>query len=303
MSEELNFSGLEFGTGWIHDPVAVRQIIEQDGVRPVSDFLGSTGAESPTITDLTKYLEKAYGPQWYELTNQKQCGSCVAASTACAINLLEALNHVENGADLPPVTCIEALYASSRVDIGQNRLWGQGSVAAWAASAASKIGVTPVGRYAGGDFSHYDASRCCGPMSRQHLPADMRAAAAKTTVKTYAQAKAFSDVVRAIEAGYPVVIASNQGFAKQRDAQGFASPSGSWSHSMACLGVRHDRPGALIANSWGPYYAGGPAGMCPAVKWVDASVVERMLRADDSWVLSDLQGWPRKGLNFARLNW
>lgn len=300
----VNFDALDYGQGWIHDPVAVRLIVTAENIRPVGEFLGSSATgEHPVITDLTRYLEKVHGAQWYDLTNQKQCGSCVAAATSAAINLLEAINHVENAADLPPVTCIEALYASSRVDIGQNRLWGQGSVGIWAAQAASKVGVTPVGRYAGGDFSHYDPSRCCGSMSRQPLPADMRAVAAKTTVKTYAQAKTFGDVVQAIESGYPVTVASNQGFSRQRDAQGFANPSGSWSHCMMIAGVRHDRPGALIVNSWSAYYSGGPAGMCPAVKWVDASVVDRMLRADDSWVLSDLTGWPRKGLNFARLNW
>jgi hypothetical protein len=71
---------------------------------------------------------------------------------------------------------------------------------------------------------------------------------------------------------------------------------------LAVLGVRHDRPGVLVVNSWGPFYSGGPQGMSPAAKWVDANVFDRMASQNDTWALSDLAGWPNKGLDFARLN-
>ena len=304
MSDELNFDGLDFvDGGWADLPDERERCRTEFNTLNFSDVSGHLATGEQKTVDLTRYLEKTHGLEWYNITAQGACGSCVSASGSCCINTLEAINHVDNGADLPPVTCIEAMYSLSRVEVGKNRLWGAGSVAAWLCEAAKAYGVVPVGKYSTGDFTHYDASRCCGHMSRSPLPADMREIATKTTVKHYAAVNSFEDAVKAISAGYPIMVASNQGFTKSRDSQGFASPQGSWGHSMAALGVRHDRPGVLIANSWGRYFSGGPADMSAACFWTDAKVFNRMASQGDTWAMSDLSGWPKKSLSFARLNW
>jgi hypothetical protein len=298
----IDFDNLDFvDAGWADLPDERERCRLEFGTLNFDQVSGQMATDDKRTVDLTKYLEKVHGPKWYALTAQFACGSCVSASGSCCINTLEAINHVDNGADLPPVTCIEAMYSLSRVEVGKNRLWTAGSVAAWLVEAAKSYGVVPVGKYASGDFSHYDASRCCGQMSRTALPQDMRAIAAKTTVKKYAAVRNFDEAATAISNGYSVIVASNQGFSKQRDDQGFARPQGSWSHSMAALGVRHDRPGILIANSWMEFFVGSD--VCPACFWCDAKVFDRMAAQNDTFAISDLSGWERKGLNYGRLNW
>jgi hypothetical protein len=176
-------------------------------------------------------------------------------------------------------------------------------VGAWAAKWLKDYGVIPQAKYPAIDLTTYDASVCCGSQDKSGVPDSLEPIARQHPVKTYATVKTFEEAARAIENGYPVTVASNQGFTKMRDSQGFASPQGSWAHQMCCIGVRRDRPGILVANSWGPYYSGGPSGMSPATKWVDASTINRMFSQGDSFALSDIVGWPKKSLSYARLNW
>ena len=297
----LDFDGLNFGQGWVNNPSWVQEIMEADEVQPLSACIGA-GSDRSDSTDLTLYLKKVYGDKWY--ISQGSCGSCVAFGAALAVDILTAIQIVDHGMDKPvgrtdPMT----IYWGSRKEIGGGRLWGQGSVGAWACKWLKDFGVIPQAKYPAIDLTTYDASVCCGSQDRSGVPDTLEPIARQHPVKTYAQVKTFEEAARAIENGYPVTVASNQGFTKRRDGQGFASPSGSWAHQMTIVGIRRDRPGALIANSWGPYYSGGPSDMSPATKWVDASTINRMLSQGDSFALSDLVGWPKKSLSFARLNW
>ena len=299
---DLEYDGLNFGTGWINAPEAVQEVIKADGIKSLAEAIGPQGSERPIKTDLSVYLKKVHGDQWY--LHQGSCGSCVAFGAALACDVLAAIQIVDHAMEKPegrtdPMT----VYWGSRVEVGGNRLWGQGSVGAWAAKYLKDYGVLPQAKYPAIDLSRYDASICCGHNARAGVPDSLEPIARHHPVKAYAQVNTFEELAAAVENGYPVTVASDQGFSKARDAQGFARPSGSWSHQMCVVGVRHDRPGALIANSWGAYYTGGPADMSPATKWVDAATVSHMLRAGDSFALSDLAGWDRKGLLFGKLNW
>lgn len=296
---DIEYDGLNFGTGWIADPLAVEAVVKGDGIKPVSEYIGSTG-DRPTKTDLTVYLQKAYGDKWY--LNQGTCGSCVAFGAAIACDLLAAIQIVDHAMERPEGrTDPMSIYWGSRVEVGGNRLWGQGSVGAWAAKWLKDYGVLPQAKYPEIDLSVYSSSVCCGPHARSGVPDGLEAVARKHPVKSFAQVQSFEELARAIEAGYPVTIASNQGFSKARDSEGFARASGSWGHQMCCAGVRHDRPGALIVNSWGAYFT-GECNISPAAFWADAQTIEHMLRQGDSFALSDLSGWERKSLSFARLN-
>ena len=299
---DLEYDGLNFGTGWVADPQAVAEVIKSDGVQAVGAYLAPNGGRQEK-TDLTVYLKKVYGEQWH--LNQGTCGSCVAFGAAIACDALAAIQIVDHAMDKPQGrTDPMSIYWGSRVEVGGNRLGGgQGSVGAWAAKYLKDYGVLPQVKYPEIDLSVYSSAVCCGRNARTGVPDSLESVARQHPVKSYAQVNSFEDVARAIECGYPVTVASNQGFSKARDEQGFARPQGSWGHQMCILGVRHDRPGALIANSWGAYYTGGPADMSPATKWVDSKTIEHMLRSGDSFALSDFTGWPIKSLSFARLNW
>ena len=298
----LDFDELNFGQGWVCDPLAVEKVIKADGIKSLAEAIGPQSGDRAVRTDLTVYLKKVYGDTWH--LHQGSCGSCVAFGAALACDILTSIQIIDNGMEKPagrtdPMT----IYWGSRVEIGGSKLWGQGSVGAWAAKYLKDYGVIPQAHYPEMDLSKYDASVCCGGRARSGVPDSLETIARQHPVKAYAQVNTFEELATAIENGYPVTVASDQGFSKQRDADGFARPQGSWAHQMCVVGVRHDKPGALVANSWGAYYTGGPADMSPATKWVAAATIEHMFRSGDSFALSDLTGWERKGLNYGRLNW
>lgn len=298
---DLDFDNLNFGQGWICDPEAVAAVIKADGIKSLAEEIGPQGGERTIKTDLTVYLKKVHGEQWY--LHQGSCGSCVAFGAALACDVLAAIQIVDHGMEKPegrtdPMT----IYWGSRREIGEGKIWGQGSVGAWAAKYLKDYGVLPQAKYPAIDLSKYDAGVCCGANARLGVPDSLEAIARQHPVMAYAQVNTFEELATAIENGYPVTVASNQGFSKARDEQGFARPQGNWGHQMCVVGVRHDRPAALIANSWGAYFT-GECDISPACFWADASTVSHMLRAGDSFALSDLSGWDRKGLSYARLNW
>lgn len=298
----LDFDELNFGQGWVCDPLAVEKVMKADGIKSLAEAIGPQIGDRAVRTDLTVYLKKVYGDTWY--LHQGSCGSCVAFGAALACDILTSIQIIDNGMEKPagrsdPMT----IYWGSRVEIGGSKLWGQGSVGAWAAKYLKDYGVIPQAHYPEMDLSKYDASVCCGGRARSGVPDSLETIARQHPVKAYAQVNTFEELATAIENGYPVTVASNQGFSKQRDDDGFARPQGSWAHQMCIVGVRHDKPGALVANSWGAYYTGGPADMSPATKWVAAATIEHMFRSGDSFALSDLTGWERKGLIYGRLNW
>ncbi len=57
---------------------------------------------------------------------------------------------------------------------------------------------------------------------------------------------------------------------------------------MCIAGVRFDRPGACILQSWGPDCPTGPLALeQPSFSfWADQVVIERILAEGDSWALS-----------------
>src|SRR5690606_6906024 len=117
-------------------------------------------------------------------------------------------------------------------------------------------------------------------LSRKGVPDTLEPIAKQYPVREYVQVRNFQEAIVLLESGYPITVASNQGFTQRLSSDGFASPSGRWAHQMCCTGYGlGSRPYIEIANSWGPYYVGGPADQSPAVKKVDAAVFDRMASA------------------------
>jgi hypothetical protein len=57
-----------------------------------------------------------------------------------------------------------------------------------------------------------------------------------------------------------------------------------------------DRPGAFVENSWGDCYEGTvdqalPVQFQRSGGWVDADVIDRLVRGDDSYALAGYQGF------------
>jgi hypothetical protein len=293
------------GTGWRPDIAAteVPKAVKADGLHGLAFFLAPIGS-FPDKVDLTTALERVWGPKWF--LNQGECGSCVAFGAALACDLLTATEIVSGRRRKPngrtdPMT----VYWGSRVEIGKGQLGrSEGSIGVWAAKYLKIFGALEQRKYEAFDLTRYTPSVCCGSNAYKGVPDALEPIARQYPVRTYAQVRTFDEAVAAIAAGYPVTIASAQGFRMQLDANGFGTASGSWNHQQCVVGYELTPvPCLWIANSWGPCYSGGPAGWNPAVMKVRKATAERMLREGDSWALSDHESFaPKAGLDFSRLN-
>jgi hypothetical protein len=294
----------EFGEGWLPNLAAteVPKAIAADSLHGLAYFLPITRNVKEKV-DLTVFLSEVWGDKWN--LNQGSCGSCVAFGAALACDALMAIDIVTNGKPKPagrtdPMT----IYWGSRVEIGGGQIWGEGSVGVWACKYLKEYGALEQKPYPNVDLSRYSEAVCCGPNARKGVPDHLEPIARNYPVKVYAQATNFDQAVAALDAGYPVTVASNQGFSRRLDANGFATASGTWNHQMCVIGYElSPTPCLYIANSWGAYYSGGPSEWCPAVKKVHKRTCDRMLSQGDSWSLSDFVGFHPKGLDFSKLKW
>ena len=158
------------------------------------------------------------------------------------------------------------------------------------------------------DLTHYSGERAkqwgaygCGG---QNDGGKMDAIAKKHPCKHVVSIRTWDELAAAIESGYPVTLASSQGFQSTRNQDGIAEASGTWMHQQVAIGVRHRKNGSpddcvLILNSWGPNWIAGPrwpADMPEGSYWARRSVVEgRML--EDAWAIGDTDGFRYRDLD------
>lgn len=232
--------------------------------------------------------------------------NCVSMGAACGVDVLRCVQHflLNTSEDWIAECATEPIYAFSRVEIAGGQLGGgDGSNGIWAAKAMKQYGILIRKKYGNIDLSVYSGQRARQwGMPRAGVPDELEPIAKEHIVKNYSQVRTWEEARDALANGYPVTIASNAGFTSTRDKDGFARPSGSWAHQMCLTAMKDDgRPGALIQNSWGPNWIGGPKGehdIPDGSFWCDAEVLERnILSAGDSWALSNFDGFPPQKLN------
>lgn len=227
-------------------------------------------------------------------------GSCVSMGHGHGNDLLQCVEISMGEPSEYRETDTEFIYATSREVAG---ILGRrdGSYGSAAVKAMTTIGVVSRemlgsdGVYSGArekDWGYYGA------------PQKYKDAAAKYKLGNGALVSTWDELTAAIGNGYPVTICSNQGFTMTRDSQGFCSPRGVWPHCMMIAGVRFDRPGACICQSWGPETPSGPTDLDqPHFSfWADRNVIERILSAGDSWALSKAADFVARPLP-AHWNW
>lgn len=213
----------------------------------------------------------------------QQIGDCVSFGHGHGVDLLQC---VEIGLSEPSAyreTDTEFIYGMAREvsgDLGR----GDGSYGAAAVKALTTVGA--VSREMLGADGVYSGTRAkswgySGP------PAAVKAEAAPYKLGSAAAVGTWDELVAAIRNGYPTTICTIRGFTESRDAQGFCAMRGRWGHCMVIAGVRFDRPGALILQSWGPSQPSGP--LCPGQPsfsfWADRKAIESILSEGDSWAL------------------
>lgn len=293
--------------GWIPDPQAVDDFVATLA-RPIF------GASAPGLREsgrgkvvlLHKYVEQVAGG--FPI-HEQTVGDCVSHAWGLAVDVLKCVEIALHGEaeEWVAETATEPIYALSRVEVGRGKLGsGDGSIGAWAAKSVQEYGVLLRRAYGPHDLSRYSGQRARDwGRPRFGLPDELEPEAREHPVRTVSLVRTYAEARDAIANGYPVPVCSMQGFSSQRDAQGFARPSGSWAHAMCFIAAddRHARPGLLCMNSWGRWNSGPKRHDQPDGSfWVDADVADRMLgRQPDSYSLSNFDGYPSRDLNFVMI--
>jgi hypothetical protein len=277
--------------GWIHDPEEVdRQLATMPRPLFKSAAPGLGGSGSGKTTLLYKAFKEVNKGSYIDYPSQT-IGDCVSHGYGHGVDLLEAVQiALGRKNEVFHQTATEAIYGLARVDIGGQR--GSildGAVGAWAAKAVSTIGTVDrdvVGPYDGSRAKNWGA---------QGVPDSIKAEAGLHKVKTVSLVSTYEELEDALANGYPVPVCSNQGFTLRRDQDGFCLPQGRWGHCMLIVGVRAgSRPGACFMQSWGAEMPSGPLGLDqpPNSFWADRDVVAGMLAMQDSFALSQFDGYP-----------
>ena len=270
-----------------------------------------TNQEPVLLTDALLKLN----PSWRR--GAQKIGDCVAWGWALCLDLAVA---VDIWVDKEPWQwrghfATENLYGGSRVEARGKRVggWSDGSYGGATAKWITKWGCLRRHNYsiATGNKEH-DLTTYSGDKAKQwgyygnggrYDKGELDKVSKDFPVKEAVLVTNFDDAANCILNGWPIAVCSGQGFTKTRDAQGFCSPRGSWSHCMAFTGVRFDRPGLLCTNSWG-YSNKGPHGVethpevMKASFWVDAKVVDKMLRGQDSYAVTGVKGLEPRTIDF-----
>jgi hypothetical protein len=280
-------------TGWLHDPEEVEAVLS---TMPRPLFAEAAPEIEGSGENKTTLLYKA----WKDVIGHyfpypaQQIGCCVGRGFSEGVDLLECVEiAVGKEAEVFTPTSHEAVYGMARVDVGGQRgSYEDGAVGAWAAKAVTLIGT--VAQDVVGPYS----DRLARLWGAAGVPDAVRQQAAQHKVKTSSLVRTYAELEDALANGYPVTVCSDQGFTLQRDAQGFCRPEGQWMHCMLFAGVRTDRPGALIIQSWGMNVPSGPLDLDqpPNSFFADREVVEHMLSMGDSWALSRFDGYKRQDL-------
>jgi hypothetical protein len=224
----------------------------------------------------------------------QQIGDCVSFGHGHGNDLLQAVEVRLGASFLYRETDTEFIYAAAREVAG---ILGptDGCYGAAAVKAMTHTGM--VSRAEAGSNGVYSGDRAkvwgaVGP------PQALEAKAAFHKLGMAALVLTWDELVAAITNGYPVTICTSQGFNLVRDADGFCAAHGTWGHCMVIGGVRFDRPGACILQSWGPNVPTGPTalGQPDWSFWAERAVIETILGEGDSWALSRTPGFAERQL-------
>lgn len=308
----------EYPTGYARDPEGTNKVL-QEMDKPTIREAGPELFEPKPIKDskgvflyrpLARQYAKTYGRAWVVI--KQEIGDCVSMGWmhGCAIVLAEDVELGRSSA----FTMIDTsgIYGLSRVEASGSPGdgarpyggFGDGSYGAAAGKGVTGWGVLFRQKYDAFDLTDYKGSRSkewgaygCGGKGDGGKADTI---AKEHPIKQIALVRNFLEAQKAIESGYPVPVCSGQGFASQRDTDGFAAARGSWSHCMCFVGVRYDPPGLLCLNSWGPSWISGPKwpdDQPDGSFWVAEKTATSMLRGGDSFAVASIKGFPFRDLD------
>ena len=234
----------------------------------------------------------------------QEVGSCVGFGAKNVEEYLEAQEIIAGDREEFHLVYEPFNYGCSR-KMGGFRLRGDGSTGAWMAAAAVKCGVL---RADFPDVPPYSGSvdrlwgRSPGP------PQEFLDEGDDHLIKKAAPINSLDEAIAAIKNGYPMTIASNQGFTMEAARDGFHQAYGSWSHQMFLAAYIPDPvPHWAVGNSWGDVH-GTIKDFITDEVWpvgflrVHNHVVQNMIRSGECFAFSQFDGFPRKRPDFRPWN-
>lgn len=242
--------------------------------------------------------------------DQGKGSDCVGQSTARGIDIVTAVAIMGLGLPIKFVAMASAtsIYGGSRVEVGKRKyrmnLRNAGSHVPYAAEFCADIGCLYMMKYPSIDLSTHSwaVSKAWG---NEGMPDELEAEAHAYGMLTgYVPINSYAEYRGAIKNGNPVVFGSSFGFKgqKNRDADGFLEPNGTWMHAMVGTAVDDSprRPGGCIENSWGADWVGGPKHLDQpdGSFWVDADVIEDMARKGEAVALLGVNGHAKNNLQY-----
>ena len=287
--------------GWIEPRKRTREVAESfefyKAQQPLFGLAAKPIQESGRgkVVLLHKVVEQMLGYFPIEL---QEIGDCVSHGFGGAIDTLTIVQIAVR--NLPQsfagLTATEWIYGTSRVLQGGGRLGNEdGSLGAWAQAAVKQHGTLLRKAYGDIDLTNYSGATA-KDWGNTGLPTHLEEQADEHPVQTTALVTSYEEVRDAIANGFPVAICSTQGFSDVRDDMGFAKAQGKWPHCMYLVSLDDtgERPGALCINSWGKDWISGPKrhGQPDGSFWIDADIVDSIVKQGDSWALSNFKGYP-----------
>jgi len=262
---------------------------------------GKADEEKPAQVMLWRYMREVLDGE--DLVNiAQEVGDCVSWGMRNATAYVQAIPVLNRIRQSFKDTYAPYFYGISRVQIGGGRIWGDGSVGAWAAQGVLKYGAIAadgdgVPGYSGSIARSWGRS---GPPQRHVDDGKTRLVGAAANITSV------HDAAEAIRNGHPLTVASNQGFRMEAAASGFHEASGSWAHQMALIGVDLGGDGVephfCMLNSWGDVHGRIRDWRNPDETWpvgtlrVRFETVARMLAQRDSFAVSAFAGFPAQPL-------
>jgi len=301
--------------GYTPDPEGTRRFLDSLGNEK---FFAQAGADAMkqakgVDTYLYRHMYRAYQARYGKpfVVGRQGIGDCVSWGAMHAVYCQDSVSWSLGKLPEPPLMpSSEALYGGARVEArgrpgdGAQPYGGfsDGATGFGAAKFLRDFGVVYREVVNGIDLTSYSAERAkqwgaygCGGQGDKGV---MDGIAKKHPCKHVVAIRSWEELAAALESGYPVTLASSQGFQSRRNDDAIAEASGVWMHQMMACALRHKKNGdatddcVLILNSWGPNWISGPK-VPPDIPdgsfWARRSVVERML--EDAWAIGDTDGF------------
>lgn len=311
--------------GYVPDPEGTRQFLATLGDEKYFSQAGAEAMKEAKGVDtfLYRQLDAAHRARYGKpfVVGRQLIGDCTSWGGMHAVAVADAVSFSLGKLPEPPLMpATEPLYGGARVEArgkpgdGAQPYGGfnDGATGYGVAKFLREFGVIYREKVNGIDLTTYSGERAkqwgaygCGGQNDKGV---MDGIAKKHPCKHVVAVRTWAELAAALESGYPVTLASSQGFQSVRNKDGIAEASGTWMHQQVAIAIRHKKNGSpddlvLILNSWGPNWISGPkipADMPDGSYWARRSVVEtRML--EDAWAIGDTSGFKYRDIHHG--NW